>query len=376
MASAVARIRLDHLRHNLAAIRTHVPRATRVCFVVKADAYGHGAVRAARAASAPGAADPGGADLLAVSSVDEGRELREAGIRGAVLLLGPTVPDQAGDVARWRLSAVCADVATVRAIGTANRGGPPLPVHLELDTGMHRSGCRPAEAVAVARSITELNGVRMKGLCTHFPAADAADLEQTRRQLAELVVRAREVRPHLPGLVLHAANSAAIAALPASHLDLVRAGLAAYGYDPSFGGRLQGRLKPVMELSTRVTALRRVGAGDHVSYGQEYRAVHDTVIATIAAGYGDGYPWPGGRGAALPEVRIGVDRYPLAGRVCMDHCMIDVGPRPTVRVGDRAVLFGPGGPTGADVAAWSGTIPYEVLTRVAGRVARRYAWSA
>ena len=370
MASAVARIRLDHLRHNLAAIRTHVPRATRVCLVVKADAYGHGAVRAARAASASG-----GADLLAVSSVDEGRELREAGIRGAVLLLGPTVPDQAGDVARWRLSAVCADVATVRAIGTANHGGPPLPVHLELDTGMHRSGCRPAEAVIVARSIAELDGVRLEGLCTHFPAADAADLEQTRRQLAELVIRAREVRPHHPEVVLHAANSAAIAAVPASHLDLVRAGLAAYGYDPSFGGLLQRRLKPVMELSTRVTALRRVGAGDHVSYGQEYRAAHDTVIATIAAGYGDGYPWPGGRGGALPEVRIGVDRYPLAGRVCMDHCMLDVGPCPTVRVGDRAVLFGPGGPTGADVAAWSGTIPYEVLTRVAGRVARRYAWS-
>lgn len=370
MASAVARIRLDHLRHNLAAIRTHVPRATRVCFVVKADAYGHGAARAARAASAPG-----GADLLAVSSVDEGRDLREAGIRGAVLLLGPTVPDQAEDVARWRLSAVCADVATVRAIGTASHGGPPLPVHLELDTGMHRSGCRPAEAAAVARAIAELDGVRLEGLCTHFAAADAADLEHTRRQLAELVVRAREVRPHHPELILHAANSAAIAAVPASHLDLVRAGLAAYGYDPSFGGLLQGRLKPVMELSTRVTALRRVGAGDHVSYGQEYRAAHDTVIATIAAGYGDGYPWPGGRGGALPEVRIGVDRYPLAGRVCMDHCMLDVGPCPTVRVGDRAVLFGPVGPTGADVAAWSGTIPYEVLTRVAGRVARRYVWS-
>lgn len=371
MAAAVARIRLDHLRHNLAAIRSHLPRATRVCFVVKADAYGHGAVRAARAA-----AFPGGADLLAVSSVDEGRELREAGIGGAVLLLGPTLPDQAEDVARWRLTAVCADVATARAIGNAGRGRPPLPVHLELDTGMHRSGCRPADAVAIARSIAGLDGVRLAGLCTHFPAADAADLEPTRRQLAELAVHAQAIRTHHPELVLHAANSAAIASVPSSHLDLVRAGLAAYGYDPSFGGLLQGRLKPVMELSTRVTALRRVGAGDHVSYGREYRAAHDTVIATIAVGYGDGYPWPGERDGATAEVRIGGDRYPLAGRVCMDHCMVDVGTRPTVRIGDRAVLFGPGGPTGADVAAWSGTIPYEILTRVAGRVSRRYARSA
>jgi len=370
MAAAVARIRLDHLRHNLEAIRAHVPRATRVCFVVKADAYGHGSVRAARAAAAVGA------DLLAVSSTDEGRELREAGLGGAVLLLGPTVPDQAGDVARWRLTAVCADVRTARAIGSANRGGPPLPVHLELDTGMHRSGCRPADAGAVARAIAELNGVRLAGLCTHFPAADAEDLEPTRRQLAELVVRGQAVRRRHPEVILHAANSAAIAALPAAHLDLVRAGLAAYGYDPSFAGVLEGRLKPVMELSTCVTALRRVGAGDHVSYGRGYRAARDTVIATIAAGYGDGYPWPGGRGGAVPEVRIGDGRYRLAGRVCMDHCMVDVGARPTVRVGDRAILFGPGGPTGADVAAWSGTIPYEVVTRVAGRVPRRYAWSA
>ena len=370
MAAAVALIRLDHLRHNLAAIRACVARAARVCFVVKADAYGHGAVRAARAASAAGA------DLLAVSSADEGRELREAGIRGQVLLLGPTIADQAGEVARWRLTAVCADVATARAIGIANRGGPPLPVHLELDTGMHRSGCRPADAGAISRSIAEQDGVRLEGLCTHFPAADAADLGPTRRQLAELVARAEALRPRHPTLSLHAANSAAIAAVPASHLDLVRAGLAAYGYDPSFGGLLQGRLKPVMELATRVTAMRRVGAGDHVSYGYEYRAARDTVIATVAAGYGDGYPWPGRRGGAAPEVCIGGDRYPLAGRVCMDHCMVDVGPRPTVRVGDRAILFGPGGPTAADVAAWSGTIPYEVLTRVAGRVARRYAWSA
>ena len=368
MAAIVARIRLDHLRHNLAAIRAHVPRGTRLCFVVKADAYGHGAVRAARTAVA-------GVDLLAVSSVDEGAELREAGIRGAVLLLGPTVPDQAAAVARWRLTAVCADAATARAVGAANRGGPPLAVHLELDTGMHRCGCRPAHADAVARSIAEVDGVRLAGLCTHFPAADAADLAPTRRQLAELLASAAAVRRHCPELILHAANSAAIAAVPDAHLHLVRVGLAAYGYDPSAAGLLQARLKPVMELSTRVTALRRVRAGDHVSYGLEYRAERDTVIATVAAGYGDGYPWPGGRGGAVPEVRIGGRRYGVAGRVCMDHCMADVGARPTVRVGDRVILFGPDGPTAADVADWSGTIPYEVVTRVAARVPRRYGWS-
>ena len=367
--AAVARIRLDHLRHNLAAIRAHLPPATRVCFVVKAGAYGHGAVRMARAAGEA-------ADLLAVSSVDEGRELREAGIRRPVLLLGPTVPAQAPDVVRWRLTAVCADAAAARAIGGANRGGAPLPVHLEVDTGMHRAGCRPADAGAVAQAVAEADGVRLAGLCTHFSAADEADLEPTRRQLAALLAAAHVVRERHPGLLVHAANSAAIAALPAAHLDLVRAGLAAYGYDPSCAQPLRGRLKPVMELAAPVTALRRVRAGDHVSYGLRYRAARDTVIATIAAGYGDGYPWPGGRGGAAAEVRIGGRRYRLAGRVCMDHCMVDVGARPAVRAGDRAVLFGADGPTAVEVADWSETIPYEVLTRVAARVTRRYGWTA
>ena len=366
MADIVARIRLDHLRHNLEAIRARLARGTRLCFVVKADAYGHGAVRAARAGATAGV------DMLAVSSVDEGRELREAGIAIPVLLLGPTVPDQAAEVARWGLIGVCADLNTARAIGSANRVGPPLPVHLELDTGMHRSGCDPAEATTIARSIGRVDGVRLAGLCTHFPAADAEDLASTQRQLAVLLARAEALRRNHPRLIVHAANSAAIAAVPAAHLDLVRAGLASYGYDPSFAAGLQGRLAPVMELSTRVSALRRVRAGDHVSYGLEYRAAADTVIATIAAGYGDGYPWPGGRGGAVPEVRIGGRRYALAGRVCMDHCMVDVGAQPTVRIGDRAILFGPGGPTAAEVAGWAGTIPYEVLTRIPARVPRRY----
>ena len=366
-ARAVARIRLDRLRDNLAAVRAHLRPGTRVCFVVKADAYGHGAVRAAHAAA-------GAADLLAVSSTGEGRELREAGIRRPVLLLGPTVPEQAPEVVRWRLTAVCADAATARAIGGANRGGAPLPVHLELDTGMHRSGCPPAGADAVARAIAEVDGVRLAGLCTHFYAADAADPEPTRRQLAALLQAAEAARARHPRLLAHAANSAAVAALPASHLDLVRVGLAAYGYDPSCAAPLRGRLKPVMELTAPVTAMRRVRAGDHVSYGLRYRAARDTVVATIAAGYGDGYPWPGGCGGAAAEVRIGGRRYRLAGRVCMDHCMVDAGARPQVRIGDQATLFGAVGPTADEVAGWADTIPYEVLTRVAARAPRRYAW--
>ena len=368
MAAVVARVRLDHLLHNLAAIRAYVRHGTRVCFVVKADGYGHGAVRVARAAAAFGV------DMLAVSSVEEGRELREAGIQGSVLLLGPTVPDQAPDVVRWRLTAVCADAATIRAIGGANRSGPPLTVHLEMDTGMHRSGCQSADADEIVRSIGAEDGVRLAGFCTHFSAADAEDLTSTRDQLAELLARATGASRRHPGLIVHAANSAAIAAVPAAHLDLVRVGLAAYGYDPSFAGLLQGRLKPAMELSAQVITLRRVRRGDHVSYGLEYRCAGETVIATIAAGYGDGYPWCSGRGGVWPEVCIDGARYPLAGRVCMDHTMVDVGSQPTVRVGDQAILFGLTGPTAADVAGWASTIPYEVLTRVAPRVPRRYAW--
>lgn len=367
MTGIFARVRLDFLRHNLGVIRARLMRGTRLCFVVKSDAYGHGAVHAARVAVAAGV------DMLAVSSVDEGRELREAGITSEVMLFGPIVPDQAAEVVRWRLTALCADVKTARAIGNSNRVGPPLPIHLELDTGMHRSGCDPAAAVKIARAIVEVHEVRIAGLCTHFIAADAEDLAPTWRQLSTLLSCADELRGSHPGVIVHAANSAAIAALPQAHLDMVRVGLAAYGYDPSFAAGLQERLTPVMELSTRVTALHRVHAGDHVSYGTDYRARADTVIATVAAGYGDGYPWPGSRGdGEVSEVCIGGARYTLAGRVCMDHCMVDVGAQPTVRIGDRATLFGPCGPTASEVARWAGTIPYEVLTRVTARVPRRY----
>ena len=370
MKGVIARVRLDQLLHNLAAIRAHVRNSARMCFVVKADAYGHGAVRIARAAA------DFGVDMLAVSSVDEGRELREAGIESSVLLLGPTVPDQAPEIVRWRLTAVCADAATVRAIGIANSGGQTLSVHLEMDAGMHRSGCRPTDVDEITRSINVVDGVRLTGFCTHFPAADAKELAPAQDQLTEFLLRAASVRRHCPTVILHAANSAAIAAMPSAHLDLVRTGLAAYGYDPSFERLLKGGVKPVLELSADVVSLRSVRRGDHVSYGEEYLCANDTVIATIAAGYGDGYPWLDGRDDPRPEVRIGNALYPIAGRVCMDHTMVDVGSRPSVRVGDRAILFGQAGPTAADVSSWAGTISYEVLTRVAPRVPRRYAWTA
>jgi len=366
MTGIIARIHLENLRKNVSVIRTHLSYGTRLCLVVKANAYGHGAVATARAAIVAGV------DLLAVSSVEEGRELREAGVASEVLLFGPTVPDQGVEVVRWRLTAICADFATVRAISSANHHTAPLPVHLEVDTGMRRSGCNPADAIRIARSIGRIDGIRLEGFCTHFSSADAEDLAPARQQLGILLTGAQELRRSYPDLILHAANSAAVAALPAAHLDLVRVGLSAYGYDPSFAGRFQGRLRPVMELSAPVTALHRVQAGNYVSYGLEYRVATDTVIATIAAGYGDGYPWPGGRGDKVPEVLIRGDRYRLSGLVCMDHCMVDVGNEPKVQVGDEATLFGPRSPTAAEVADWAETIPYEVLTRISSRVQRSY----
>ncbi len=366
MKGVTAGVHLDNLQKNIIFIRGHLSRGTRLCLVVKANAYGHGAESTGRAAIAAGV------DLLAVSSVEEGRQLREAGLASEVLLLGPTVPDQGAEVVRWRLTAICADFATARAIGSANHRAAPMPVHLEVDAGMRRSGCDPSEVMGIAQSIGRIDRIRLEGFCTHFSASDAEDLAPAQRQLSILLNGARELRRSYPDLILHAANSAAVAAIPASHLDLVRVGLSAYGYDPSFAASFQGSLSPVMELSAPVTALRRVHAGDHVSYGLKYRLATDTVIATIAAGYGDGYPWPGGRGGAVPEVVIRGDRYRLAGLVCMDHCMVDVGDKPKVQIGDQATLFGPNGPTAADVADWAETIPYEVLARISPRVKRCY----
>jgi alanine racemase len=363
-----AEIDLDALQHNVRTLRTILTPPARLLVVVKANAYGHGAVEAARAAAEAGAWGFG------IATVDEAEELRRAGIREPLVLLDLTLPEEAARIVTNDVSAAVADIEAARALsGAAASLGRPARLHLKVDTGMGRAGCMPHAAPALARAIADLPSVALEGCYTHFPDADETDLTPVRGQLATFSevlasIGAAGVRAKL---LRHAANSAATLALPEAHFDLVRCGIASYGIAPA--PHLAGRvtLRPVMRLCARVVQARRVPAGTTVGYGREYRAARETTIATVPLGYADGYPraaWPA---ATIALARDGRGRrLPLAGRISMDQLTVDAGGA-EVQKGDEVELWGPAVPI-EEVAAAARTIPWELLVRVSSRVPRAF----
>ncbi len=364
----VAEVDLGALRRNVARLRDRTRPGTSMLVAVKADAYGHGLVPVARALAGAGV------DWLGVATPDEADRLRAAGIDGRILMFGPIRGPALARLIAAEVDLTVTDRADVAAVAAARdelgAGAPPARVHLKVDTGMGRLGLRPERAVDIARTVQEAHGLRLAGVWTHFACADEPSRDVTERQrwafdavLADLDVAG--LRPE----VRHAANSAALLAAPATHYDLVRPGLSVYGYPP--GPELAtaaADLEPVLTLTAPVVFVKPVGRGDPVSYGQRWRAPDDTTVATIRFGYADGYP----RALTnLGDVVLHGRRCRVVGTVCMDQLMVDVG-RGDVVVGDRAVLFGSNGPGADELAARIGTIPYELLTRLGGRVVRRY----
>jgi alanine racemase len=370
---AEAVIDLAALGGNLSELR-RLAGGREVIGVVKADAYGHGAPAVARALEAAGVR------RLAVISVAEAAELRAAGVRAAILLLGGL--EQAADAAAVvELGATPivqhpAHVAPLAA--AAGRHGAPLAVQLEVDTGMARNGVPLADAPAALAAIAGAASLRLDGVCTHLARADEPDLEPVRRQLARFAGFLAEARARgIATGVVHLANSAGVLAsaelekaLP-REVNAVRPGIALYGVRSA--AHFAAELRPVMTLRGRVVNVRRVGAGEPVGYGATWRAGRPTQVATVALGYADGIPWSlGGSGG---EMALGGRRVPIVGRISMDLTTLDVGDAP-VALGDTAVAFGAGGPTVDEVAARAGTIPWEILVRVGRRVGRRTVGSA
>ena len=356
-----AEIDLGAVRDNLRALRRLLREGTRLLAVVKADAYGHGAVAVARAAVAAGAA------MLGVATIDEGIELRAAGIRAPILLLGYTPPEEAETVVAHDLAATVFQPETAQALSAAAvRAGRAARVHLKIDTGMGRIGVAPSEALALARELSALRSVVLEGCCTHFATADELDLQPARAQLKTFLTVLRHLEDAgVPSGIRHAANSAAVLALPEAQLDMVRPGIALYGIPPAPHLAARVPLRPVMRLRARVSYLKRVQAGTPIGYGHEYQTERAATIATIPVGYGDGYPrLAGGRS----HVVLGSRRLPVAGRVSMDQCTIDADDA-AVRVGDEVELWGEGVRI-EEVAAAAQTIAYEVLTGVSRRVPR------
>ncbi len=358
-----AEIDLGALRHNLAAVRAQVGEGVQVMAVVKANAYGHGVGPVVRALA-------GRVEMFGVANVREAAEVREHVADAPVFILGPALPEERAEIVAQRFVPAISSVEEARAYA-ALASAEPLAVHLKIDTGMGRVGIWESEAVAVAREILALRGLRITGLASHLPVADEDDAF-TRDQLARFHATVAQLRAlGLPDAVVHVENSAGLIGFPAQAGDLVRPGLMLYGSAPR--PEFQPRLRPVLTWKTRITLLRTAPAGHGVSYGRTFKTVQPTRIATLAVGYADGYQRHlSGRGA---EVLIGGRRCPVLGRVTMDQIVADVTALPAVEVGDEVVLMGRQGAEeipAAELAAKAGTIAWEIFTGLGRRVERIY----
>lgn len=359
-------IDLAAIRHNVGVMKSHIAGGARFLAVVKADAYGHGAVPVAKAAL------EAGADMLAVAIPEEGIELREAGIAAPILVLGGIEESAAEAVVQNDLTQVVFDERRIRALAQAGQKlGRCAEVHLKLDTGMNRIGVRTAEeAQALTRLIDSLPGVALTGCFTHMATADEPDPTGTLRQIERFEALCKAVKAAHPGeIICHGANTASIFRYPQLHADMVRGGLALYGYPPV--PEATG-LQPAMRWVTRGIYVKTIAPGDRVSYGGTFVATRPTVVMTLPVGYADGYRRGiSGKGCVLVRGR----RAPILGRVCMDQMMVDVTDIPGAREGDEAVLLGRQGDEQIDaeeMAAWLDTISYEVLCSPSKRVPRVY----
>jgi len=360
---------LDAVRANIGALAASAAPAALLA-TVKADAYGHGAVPVALAAVEAGAA------FLGVAFVEEGIELRDAGIDAPILLLSEPPPTAAPAVIAHQLTPLVYTVNGIDALAKAvvDTGASPHAVHLKVDTGMHRVGCSVSDAVALAEMIAARDELRFDGLATHLAVADEIDSTYTDEQLDafDSVLDAITERVGRP-TVVHAANSAGLLAHPRARYDLVRAGIALYGINPVDEAVSEIELRPALSLHARVSYVKQLDAGARVSYGLRYRLPRAARIVTVPVGYADGVPRA--LGAAGGEVLVHGARRPIAGTVTMDQILVDVGDL-EVAVDDDVVLLGSQGGDAITADEWAtrlDTIPYEVVTRLGARLPRRYS---
>lgn len=362
---AWAEIDLDALEGNLRAIKSHIQAGTRLCAVVKANAYGHGAVAVARKAIEVGA------DYLAVATLDEGLELRHAGIMTPILILGLVPPAAAGEIVENGFTQAVCDLEMAQALSSAAVSqGRSAKVHFKVDTGMGRIGVRPEDAGVIAELIQRLPGIEIEGVFSHFAEADVKDKSYVRQQLEAFRHAVRNMRDQgVDPAIRHIAESAAILEIPDAHFDMVRAGIIEYGLWPSDEVTHPIDLKQVMRLCARIAFIKNVHKGESIGYGRQFVAARESRIATLPIGYADGYIRAYGRQGA---VELRGKRAPIAGRVCMDQVMIDVTDIPEAKTGDEVTLFGSSTLTTDEAAGWLNTINYEVTCMVSARVPRIY----
>lgn len=391
----IAEIYLGNLAHNIAQIKNNLRPGVKICAAVKADAYGHGAVRCAKTAVECGAA------FLSVATVDEGIELRRSEISCPILVLSLCDANEMDALIEHDLTPLVGDTEYVDLIESAAKKNfdskskkkssdgmqaseKKFSVHLAVDTGMGRIGCFPDEAKDLAKKIASSQFLSLGGVCTHFASADETDKkhrEFAQSQYEQFSAAINSIRAEkIDAGIVHCANSAALLAHPEWQFDMVRPGIILYGYDAGKITReylsqkgIRFEPKPVMALVASVSAVRAFPKGMSVSYGCTWTSDTETKIAVLTIGYADGLLRRASPGI---EVAINGKKYPVRGRICMDQCMAEIGMTDDVKRFDRAVIFGPEESgalcTAQDLADAQGTIPYEILTCVSKRVKRVY----
>lgn len=366
MATTAARVALGRFLENISSIQTYLGSrdpAPAICLAIKADAYGHGALQiGARAIES-------GVEWLSVATASEALALRGANIDAPLLVLSLPDADEIALLIDLGVSCVVSDQWLISRFATsaeAKKRGSKL--HLAIDTGMGRIGCDPPHAAILAQRIVESDYLELEGVCTHLARADDSP-SFTREQIRRFDRCLAEIRAHGidPGIV-HAANSAGMLTQKNSWYDMVRPGILAYGYPPIPESTVH--VEPIMEFVSKVVFLKRVPMGTPISYGSTYETKTETVIATVSAGYGDGYSR---LLSSIGSVSIRGERYPVVGRVCMDQFMVDVGVDSPVSLYDEVILFGRDpAPDAAELAKLIGTISYEITCGVGKRVSREY----
>ena len=360
-----AEVSLQALRHNYREIKKQLAAGVKLCAVVKANAYGHGAVAAARVAVEEGA------EYLAVATLSEGIELRQAGFTTPILVLGLVMPEDAKDVVDYELTQVVCELSLAEALSReAVRQQKKARIHLKVDTGMGRIGVRPEEIGDLAASIAKLPNLEIEGMFSHFAMADCKDKSYTQKQLAAFKEAVAAVEGRGVKLAIkHIAESAAILEIPEAHFDMVRAGVIQYGLWPSEEVTHPIDLQPVMSLKAKVVWLKTLHKGESIGYGRQFIAERESRIATLPIGYADGYIRAYGKEGF---VEIHGQKAPIAGRVCMDQVMVDVTDIADVEIGDEVTLFGSDSLTIDEVARWGDTINYEIPCLLSARVPRVY----
>ncbi|WP_027407250.1 alanine racemase [Anaerovibrio sp. RM50] len=360
-----AEVNLGALESNIKNIKSCIKNNAKWCAVVKADGYGHGALAVARKCVEMGAS------YLAVAAISEAIVLRKGGFTTPILILGPTPIEAAGTIVDYDITQAVFTLEEAQALShEAKMRHKVAKVHLKVDTGMHRIGIKPEQAGEMARAITELPGLELEGMFSHFALADAEDKTYAYKQLEQFKLAIANVEKAGFSIPLkHLANSAAILEMPEAHFDMVRAGIILYGLWPSPEVKRNIDLKPLMKLCAKVAFIKELEPGESVSYGCTWRAERKSIIGTLPIGYADGYTR---MFSGKAQVDYNGQRAPVVGRICMDQCMVDLTDTNNIKEGDTVVLYGSQDLTIDEAADWLGTINYELPCMLSPRVPRIY----